>query len=130
MNVRDSTKIIRVVFFLIPLIVMLILSAFIGKTKAAAHHFRFKSTLKLILFSIIFISIFSWTGYVILFDKKEEDRKHIKTDLVATFIFFIILVFVFLYWRWTMNLSNNKAAGMQYINTTLNGITTTRNMFR
>ena len=67
---------------------------------------------------------------MILFDKKDEDRKYIKTDLFVTLIFFIILVFVFLYWRWTMSLSNNKASGMQYLNTTLNGIRTTRNMFR
>ena len=130
MDARDSTKIIRVVFFLIPLIIMLILSTFVGKTKAVAHYFRFKSTIRLILFSIFFISIFSWTVYVILFDKKDEDRKYIKTDLFVTLIFFIILVFVFLYWRWTMSLSNNKASGMQYLNTTLNGIRTTRNMFR
>ena len=130
MDKRDIVKIIRVGLFFIPLIIMVILSRFVGKKKAAAHFFRFRSSVKLLIVSIIFISFFSWTTYVILFDKNEEDRSHIKGDILVTSVFFIILVFVFLYWKWSMEISNNKASGMQLINTTLSGARTTRNMFR
>lgn len=130
MDDRDKFKILRVVLFLIPIIIMFIMSFFFGKQKAAAHFFRFRSSLRLIIFAIIFIALAIWTFYVIVFDKNEKDKKNIKIDLFMTLIFFIIFLVVFIYWRWSMNLSNNKAAGVQYINTSLNAVKTSRNMFR
>ena len=106
------------------------MSFFYGKQGAAARFFRFKTTIRFIIFTVIFLAILFWTLYTIFFDKDEKDKKYIKTDIVITIVFFILFIISFLYWRWSLSISNNTASKMQLLNTSLNAAKTTRNMLR
>ena len=68
--------------------------------------------------------------YVWTFDKNEKDKKYIKTDLVVTLVFFIILLVYIYWWKYIKKLSNNTVSKFQYISTTTNALETGRNMFR
>ena len=130
MSNSNAYKIFRVFLFLIPIIIMIIMSFFFGKQGAAARFFRFKTTIRFIIFTLVFLAALFWTLYTIFFSKDENDKKYIKTDIVITIFLFFIFIISLLYWRWSLSISNNTASKMQYLNTTLNAARTTRNMIR
>ena len=118
------------ILFLIPIGFIVIMSFFMGKKRAAAKYYRFKTGFGLFIFIIIFLCMIMWILYILTIDKNKKDKEYIKSDLVITLVLFIILILYIYWWRYINKLSNNTVSKFQYLNTTTNAFRTGVNMFR
>ncbi len=111
---------------LIPIIIILIMSIFMGKTKAMAMYLQIRTTFWLIIFGLIFFVVSMYTFHLIFMESdKEKRKKNMRTSIIATIIFFILFLISFLFWKHISKSSNkNKARyqGVSMLTNMFNGI--------
>lgn len=127
---NDAYKIFRFILFLIPVVIILLYSLFVGKKKAAANFFRFKLSFKLGILFLVLIAALFWILYVLTIDKNQEDKKYIKTDLIIFFILLIVFAINLYWWSYVRKMNNNTVSKFQVLNIVGNGLKTARNMSR
>jgi len=130
-KVTATDKIIRVILFLIPILIITVMSSFMGKEKAAARYYRFKITFAFLFYIVIFIVLSILTlKYIFKQNKNEKEKKTLTYDLLGALFFLVFSIFFFFVWKYNMRLSNSNAAKIQVTRTTLNAASTTRTLLR
>ena len=130
-KVTATVKIIRVILFLIPILIITVMSSFMGKEKAAARYYRFNITFAFLFYIFIFIVLSILTlKYIFKQNKNEKEKKTLTYDLLGALFFLVFSIIFFFVWKYNMKLSNSNAAKIQVTRTTLNAASTTRNLLR
>ena len=114
----NAAKVGRFIFFLLPIAIILVMSFFMGKDRAAAQYYRYTSLLRVIVLVVLVVGFAAYLIHTMYADRDDKNRPHaIGTDLI---ILAVLLIVVLLAIGWTYfvfyKVSNKTAARVEYLN--------------
>lgn len=128
----NTNKIVSFAVFLIPIVIIVVLSLAMGdKTRAAAQFYRYWGLIITVVFGIVLVA-FGWYTFSSYNSSNNNPQQQTENRIRLVILAVLTVVFMFRIW-WTyfvFNVKNSTVAGIQYVSTTASAMQTARKMVR
>lgn len=128
----NTNKIVSFAVFLIPIVIIVVLSLVMGdKTRAAAQFYRYWGLIITVVFGIVLVA-FGWYTFSSYSNSNNNQQQQADNRVKLVILAVLTVVFMFRIW-WTyfvFSAKNSTVAGIQYVSTTASAMQTARKMVR